>query len=323
MVYKTTRGIFFLVFLYLSCYSVIAYNNNCVQPVKKISLKKEPGEYFFCIDFQKGYSFVPRIHTLPNGFKIFLSFDKQISPLQSKKITHPIIKGCCFNQFGASSSICYVVFKEGISITKKKYTKNSIKIGFKINKKRLIILDPGHGGQDTGVKSFTGDYEKNITLVAAIELRDVLLTSGRYKVALLRDGDFYCPINAKLKNINRLSGEALISIHTNNDIRNSNAKGISVNIFPPHSPDVSNNINKSEKLSQALLGWIPDICKAKKYFSYADLKVINSGIPSIMIKLGFLSNKRDTELLHNKMFREKVNYAILHALDDFFKSGNQ
>ncbi|MDR1333957.1 MAG: N-acetylmuramoyl-L-alanine amidase, partial [Holosporaceae bacterium] len=82
-----------------------------------------------------------------------------------------------------------MALKDSVTFFSKKYTKNSIKIGFTINKKHTVVIDAGHGGRDPGTKSITGNHEKNITLVTAIELRNALLKSNKYKVFLTRDSD--------------------------------------------------------------------------------------------------------------------------------------
>ena len=59
--------------------------------------------------------------------------------------------------------------------------------------KKIIVLDPGHGGQDPGAISISGKYEKDLTLKMAKETK-VLLEKQGYKVVLTRDKDFYIPL---------------------------------------------------------------------------------------------------------------------------------
>ncbi|GHU10586.1 hypothetical protein FACS189449_00320 [Alphaproteobacteria bacterium] len=304
------------------------------NPIKKVYLKKEGDKYFFCVDFVENISFTPRMYLLPNGAKIILSFNEAVSAPKTKRINHSVIKGYFFEKFGESSLMFVFALKENVIFTEKLYTQNSIKIGFRVNKRKVIAIDAGHGGKDPGTKSAGGDYEKNITLVMAIELREALLKSGRYKVILTRDNDSFIPIEERKKKIDLAETDLLISLHTdsNNDRK---IRGISVYTLPnldhltnPIEPyntkeDADNYykiLSKSRRFSNALVGHIPNICKiSNRPCRNVELKILKVNLPAVLIELGCVTNRKDNTLLHSKAFRDKTNRAILYALDDFFK----
>jgi N-acetylmuramoyl-L-alanine amidase len=307
-----------------------------VQAIKKICLTKEKENYFLFIHFDKEVSFTPRIHLLSNGIKLLLSFDREVALPKTKKIPHGIIKGYFFERFSPSSLMFIAALKEDVVFTSKKYTRNFIKIGFKINKKRTIIVDAGHGGKDSGTKSITGNYEKNITLVTAIELRNALIKSGRYNVVLTRDRDVFVPMEEKKEKINSSKGDLLISLHTDNN-NNRNLKGLSVYTLPNldytkntycNSPSNTSayykTLSKSRKFAEHLIRYIPNTCKIKNHpCRNSELKILKTNIPAVLIELGYVSNKIDDELLHSKDFRIKTINAIQYALDSFFEKDDK
>jgi N-acetylmuramoyl-L-alanine amidase len=302
-----------------------------MQVVKKVYLKKEGDRYFLCINFDEKVSFVPRIHTLSGGVKVLLSFNREVAVPPAKKISHNIIRGYFFERFSPSSLMFVAALKGNVTFFSKKYTKDSIKIGFRINKKHTIVIDAGHGGKDPGTKSITENYEKNITLVTAVELRNELIKSNRYKVFLTRDRDVFTSIDERKEKIKASKADLLISLHTdsNND---KNLRGMSVYTLPDldqlkNISDISTIkpedyykiLSKSRKLAECLVGYIPNACRIKnRPCRNSELKILKADMPAILIELGCISNKIDNELLHSQDFRTKTIYAIKYALDNFF-----
>ncbi|GHU17142.1 hypothetical protein FACS189472_03600 [Alphaproteobacteria bacterium] len=302
------------------------------NPIKKVYLKREGDKYFFCIDFIDDISFTPRMYLLPNGAKVILSFNEAVSAPKTKRTNHKVIKGYFFEKFGKSSLMFVLALKENVTFTEKLYTSNSIKIGFRINKKKLIAIDAGHGGRDPGTKSIGGDYEKNITLVMAIELREILMKSGRYKVILTRDKDSFLSIDERKEKVD--GTDLMISLHTdsNNDKK---LRGISIYTLP-NLDSLTNSLGKydtnenaenyrkilsrSRKFSNILVSYIPNICKiSNRPCRNIELKILKVNLPAVLIELGCVTNRTDNTLLHSKDFRDKTNRAILYALDDFFE----
>jgi N-acetylmuramoyl-L-alanine amidase len=296
-----------------------------VQPVKRIYLKKEQENFLLCIDFSKDVRTTPRIHRLSNGVKIFLSFDEPVVLPPSKTIGHHLIRGCFFEKFSPESLIFVASFKKDVIFTGKEFSQHSIKIGFRISKKRLIAIDAGHGGEDSGMESLTGDHEKNITLVTAVELRNLLMKNGKYNVVLVRDSDVTMPTRRRIIRVNSLRPKALISIHTNCSSSGRNVRGISVYALPPKETDENgrkqNNhtVEKSKRLARAIVGYVPKICRKSKPRMNSELLILKSKVPAVLMELGCASDPADNELLHSKSFRERVCRAIMYALDGFFK----
>jgi N-acetylmuramoyl-L-alanine amidase len=321
-------------FIFLGATSNTYGENLPLQVVKKVYLKKEKDICFLCMDFDEAVSFTPRVHTLSGGVKVLLSFNREVAVPTAKKISHKIIKGYFFEKFSPSSLMFIAALKENVTFLSKKYTKNSVKIGFRINKKHTVIIDAGHGGRDPGTKSITGNYEKSITLVTAIELRNALLASNRYKVYLTRDSDTFIPIEDRIKKINTLKADFLISLHTDSN-DDKKLRGMSVYTLPnldqlKNMPDVSvvdpgtyyKILSQSRKFAERLVGYIPNACRIKnRPCRNGELKILKADIPAVLIELGCISNKTDNELLHSQDFRSKAISAVKYALDNFFGDG--
>jgi N-acetylmuramoyl-L-alanine amidase len=289
-----------------------------VRVIRKVSLKKEKGTYMLCIDFHKNVAFTPRIHILSNGAKVLLSFKENVSVPKAKQLSHNIIKGCFFEKFSPASLMFVVLFKKDIAFTEKKYSKHAVKIKFKINKKPTIVVDAGHGGKDLGESGINGNYEKDISLVAAIELRNILIKSGKYSVILSRDKDKFISFSERIAKANAANADFLISIHVNGN-SSSAPGGVS---FHTLSGATNLNAQRAQMFSLHLAKYVPSKCRAKdRRCKNEELGVLHAKMPAICIKLGNIASKTDAELLYWKIFRDKLNYAILYALNSFFEKG--
>lgn len=300
-----------------------------IQVIENVSLSQNEDIYNLRIEFYKNTSFIPRIHTLPNGLKIFLSFRDRVKLPKIEKANRGIIKGYFFEKFGTSSLMFVMALNEKVQFLKKSYTKTSINITFKVPKKYTIIIDAGHGGKDPGTQSpYEKYFEKNITLVIAIELRNELMKSGHYSVVLTRDSDTFIPLDNRLNYINSISGDLLISLHTDYN-KDKNLGGISVYTLPQineGAPSKEYNLNliKSRRFAKYFTNYVPRFYKIRNHTCRnSDLKILKNSIPSVLIELGCISNKKDSKLLLSRLFREKIIYAILYALDQFFEKGQK
>lgn len=322
--------LFFLIFLPTSAVHSFM-GSGAMHPIKKVYLRQnEDDTYCFCVDLQDNSGFSPRIHTLPNGAKVIMSFRKAAHPPRTPKVhNHRILNGYFFERIGECSMMLVVSFKECVVFLEKRYTNNSIRLKFRVQKRHTIVIDAGHGGKDPGTQCVTGDFEKNVALVAAIELRNMLLESGRYNVILTRDRDKFLPVYRR-KEIAGENADFLISLHTdsNND---KNMRGMSVYTLPTlefikhkniayiedrNSDSYHKTLAQSRNFANILVGYIPTQCKLKsKPSRNVELKILKVPYPAVLVELGYVSNKIDNALIHSKEFREKLNRAILYALD--------
>ena len=228
-------------------------------------------------------------------------------------------------------------------------------VNLKKKSKKIVVLDPGHGGKDPGAISRSGQYEKNITLSMAKETRRYLEEAG-YKVVLTRSTDKAIPLRRRYQIAHEADGDLFISIHADS-AKNRSARGLSVYTISErasdkeaaalaerenkadillgldlseYNPDVSNilidlakidTMNKSAVYAKHLVKEMKSettlVPNAHRFAGFAVLKSAN--IPSVLLELGYLSNPREDKLLQKKSYRRKLARALVRAVDKYFK----
>ena len=224
-----------------------------------------------------------------------------------------------------------------------------------VAKKKIIVLDPGHGGQDPGAISVSEKYEKDLTLKMAKETK-VLLEKRGYKVVLTRDKDFYIPLRGRIKKAHEANGDLFISIHADS-AKSKSATGLSIYTISETASDkeaaaLAERENKSDILfGMDLSDYQPEVGNilidiAKKYamdqssiyadevvaqmkkeiklrekaHRFAGFVVLKSpNIPSVLLEMGYLSNPQEDKLLQKESYRKKLGTALANAVDSYFK----
>src|SRR4030042_2564892 len=100
-------------------------------------------------------------------------------------------------------------------LEEKEKTERKVSEELKAKKKRIIVLDPGHGGEDPGAIGPRGTKEKDVVLALARKLQKTLDKSGEVKAVLTRRGDYFIPLNERIKIAREYGADLLISLHTN------------------------------------------------------------------------------------------------------------
>jgi len=204
---------------------------------------------------------------------------------------------------------------------------------------RIIVVDPGHGGQDSGV-TVPGDNsqpEKQITLNIALKLRQILKKMG-FKVVLLRSQDVDLPQNERLALANRAGGDLLISIHVGGSL-DETVEGTACYSFD--TTGINFDIETGSKLSPQLVfsEWCQnsrfDLSKflaeniknrMVQHLSLKDrgtrtlpllpLRFLIS--PAVVLEVGMLSNTQEAKKLSSNGFQEAIARAIANGVVKFF-----
>ncbi len=181
---------------------------------------------------------------------------------------------------------------------------------------RTVVIDPGHGGVDSGAKYY-GLVEKEITLAIAKQLADTLKASGA-AVVLTREADidYYTrgkggkrnDLTRRVEIINRSGAAAFVSIHTN-AIRGGQWFGAEVY----YNPKQAENKALAETVQQALRDFPPGNKRQAKQDS--DILVLkDSNIPGVLVETGFLSNPNEAGKLADPAYQQKMAGQIARAL---------
>jgi N-acetylmuramoyl-L-alanine amidase len=89
----------------------------------------------------------------------------------------------------------------------------------------LIVIDPGHGGHDSGAQKF-GTVEKDVVLAFSLKLRDKLLATGRYRVLMTRETDVFVELDDRREFGDKHNAALFIAVHA--DYAGSNARGATI-----------------------------------------------------------------------------------------------
>ena len=216
------------------------------------------------------------------------------------------------------------------------------------NKKYTIVVDPGHGGHDSGARG-NGYNEKDIALQVATKLANNLRQD--YNVIMTRNSDFFVPLDTRAKIGNDANADFFISIHLNSS-SSSSANGTEVFYFSkkdqgsyaaqvakfenkvdgsygdvPFSDFILNDIfyRKNQKTSQAIAETVLDNLinttglRRRGVFgaNFAVLRGSNS--PSILVELGFMNNYSDLSHYLTPEGQESAASTIGNAIRKFFK----
>lgn len=188
---------------------------------------------------------------------------------------------------------------------------------------RTVVIDPGHGGQDSGAEGFGLD-EKNVALDIALKLADLLRAQG-IEVVLTRDSDRFVSLGDRTRIANRAKSSIFVSIHFNHTHVRS-ADGIETyraQIKSPEGPgglldfsrvtrSVANIDLREDALAEAVQTELISATATKdrgvKRRNFYVLRRTTS--PALLIEAGFLSNPTTVRRLKTKGYRETIAAAI-------------
>ncbi|MDH5188108.1 MAG: N-acetylmuramoyl-L-alanine amidase [Rhodospirillaceae bacterium] len=223
------------------------------------------------------------------------------------------------------------------------------------NGKKVIMLDPGHGGVDPGTIGVSGTYEKNITLAMARDIKKAIEKSGNFRVELTRNRDIFIRLRDRVNKARIAGADLFISIHAD-AIKNPKTRGLSVYTLSDKASDkeaaalarkenkadliagldlstenaeVTNilidlaqreTMNQSAIVAQNLVKELKREVKllrnTHRFAGFAVLKAPD--LPSILVETGFLSNRQDERNLLNAKYREKLAGAIAKGVKIHF-----
>jgi N-acetylmuramoyl-L-alanine amidase len=221
--------------------------------------------------------------------------------------------------------------------------------------RRIVVLDPGHGGVDPGTIGYSGTYEKDVTLDVALELAKRLKATGKYHVLLTRDDDVFVRLRDRVRYAREHGAELFMSLHADS-LHDSSVRGATVytlsdrgsdavaealaakenradliaGIDLTREPDEIQSIlidltqretrNHSAKFAGVL---VPELGRQAKVWrdgrrsaAFAVLKAPD--VPSVLVEMGYLSNRQDERFLTSPKGRKAIIDALSRGVDGYF-----
>ncbi|MBN8236740.1 SH3 domain-containing protein [Halobacillus kuroshimensis] len=177
-------------------------------------------------------------------------------------------------------------------------------------KGKTIMLDPGHGGRDSGAVGRAGSYESDLTLSTALILKKQLEQAGA-DVLMTRSSNEYVALSARTYYSNASSADAFISLHYNSAPLYISATGL--NTYYYHSRD--------KNLASALqTGMVQKTGLRDRGIKYGNFHVIRENQkPSALLELGFISDAREEQTVRTSSYQQKVSQGVVQGLIQYFK----
>lgn len=187
---------------------------------------------------------------------------------------------------------------------------------------KIIMVDPGHGGPDTGAIGPNQTLEKANNLSIALALNDILTQAGA-QVLLTRDSDIspasiYTEIDdlkARVALANKSLPDLFISIH-NDAFSNSAVQGTST-FYSKTSPKQAESLKLANSIQSAVIETVKSNNRGVKTANFYVL--CNTTMPSILLETGFISSPYEGARLQNPIFQKNVAAAIFRGIYNYYK----
>lgn len=223
----------------------------------------------------------------------------------------------------------------------------------------LVVLDPGHGGKDPGAIGISGTHEKDVALATAFDLKHNLEGSGRYSVEMTRASDVFIPLERRVDYAQSRGAALLVSMHAD-AIGDQGVRGASVytlaatasdaqtarlaerensadrfadprfRALPPSVVQILASLVRREtrvgsgRLARDLVDQLdrnlPMLPNPARHAAFVVLKAAD--IPSVLVEMGFMSNREDEAALRRPEHRAQVAAAMRRAVDAYFAASD-
>lgn len=217
-----------------------------------------------------------------------------------------------------------------------------------------VVIDPGHGGIDSGAESASGIMEKNVTLMFAQQLRDELAKIPGLRIEMTRTDDTFLRLTERVRVARQYEADLFISLHADT-INRGNIRGATVYTVSDKASDAeSRAMADRENRADAVAGItfdsetpeiadiLMDLTRRETHnfsLSFAknvvnslkkDVNMINNphrfagfqvlrapDVPSVLVEIGYLSNAEDEKLMLDPAWRTHVATRLANAVGEF------
>jgi N-acetylmuramoyl-L-alanine amidase len=201
---------------------------------------------------------------------------------------------------------------------------------------KVVVLDPGHGGRDSGARSLAGRREKDFTLDLAGRVRLRLVHAG-IEVRLTRANDRALPLSERCRRAANWDADLFVSIHAN-QAANRGAHGIETYVLPAPGYPSTSNAEPGERAAAAyagnrynaantVLGYnlqrrlLKETHAADRGLKRARFVVLREApCPAALVECGFLSHAGEANRLASDAYRERLAEGLSNGITDYISA---
>ena len=221
----------------------------------------------------------------------------------------------------------------------------------------LVVIDPGHGGIDNGTRAASGEMEKTIVLEFSSLLRDKIEKTGKYRVLMTRTDDTFVALGDRVQFARARQAALFISIHADAlRRREGDAQGATVYTLSERASDArAARLAEAENQADVIAGLdlsaeekdvagiLIDLARRETktfsvQFAHTVVETLKNAtrlhqhplksarfvvlkapdVPSVLVELGYVSNRADLKSLISTEWRDRTAESIVRAIEAFF-----
>ena len=223
----------------------------------------------------------------------------------------------------------------------------------------LVVIDPGHGGIDNGTRAASGEMEKTIVLEFSSLLRDKIEKTGKYRVLMTRTDDTFVALGDRVQFARARQAALFISIHADAlRRREGDAQGATVYTLSERASDArAARLAEAENQADVIAGLdlsaeekdvagiLMDLARRETktfsvQFAHTVVETLKNStrlhqhplksarfvvlkapdVPSVLVELGYVSNRADLKSLISTEWRDRTAESIVRAIEAFFST---
>ncbi|MGG0172342.1 N-acetylmuramoyl-L-alanine amidase [Paenibacillus dokdonensis] len=176
--------------------------------------------------------------------------------------------------------------------------------------RKIVVIDPGHGGSDPGTTSISNKHEKDFNLALSLKVQELLLKEPEIEVLMTRESDVYPTRTERVLFANKLNADVFVSIHGNSVLESPQANGTETHYYQrSSSKELANAIHK--RLIKAM--GLKD--RGIKDNSFQVIRETN--MAAVLLEVGFLSNTSDEKAMLSNTVQYKAAQAIVDGIKEY------
>lgn len=182
-------------------------------------------------------------------------------------------------------------------------------------RKQIIVIDPGHGGKDSGAVGVNGILEKDVVLKIAkqvVKLNETVF-NNQFEIYLTRYRDTLISLGDRAKLAKKLKANIFISLHCNHS-DNPNARGVEVFVSKKRGKYSRESVLLAYDLQKGLMENIGFESRGVKFANFQVLRDNYDSCVAILLELGFLSQMEEAIYMSNKKSQYVITLIILKIL---------